>query len=64
MGEDAGRLRLTFRYRARTWTMVVHRDGSLSEAPSSRGRPVATSRLRKPSLRPVEARWLVSCPGR
>jgi uncharacterized protein DUF6522 len=33
MGEDAGRLRLTFRYRARTWTVVVERDGTLSEAP-------------------------------
>ncbi len=33
VGEDAGRLRLTFRYRARTWTMVVQRDGTLSEAP-------------------------------
>ena len=32
MGEDAGRLRLTFRYRARTWTVVVERDGTLSEA--------------------------------
>ena len=32
MGEDAGRLRLTFRYRARAWTMVVQRDGPLSEA--------------------------------
>src|SRR6266576_6678010 len=35
MGEDAGRLRLTFRYRARTWTVVVQRDGTLSEAPWS-----------------------------
>jgi hypothetical protein len=33
MGEDAGRLRLTFRYRARAWTVVVQRDGTLSEAP-------------------------------
>ncbi|HME28053.1 MAG TPA: DUF6522 family protein [Acetobacteraceae bacterium] len=32
MGEDAGRLRLTFRYRAHTWTVVVQRDGTLSEA--------------------------------
>jgi Family of unknown function (DUF6522) len=36
-GEDAGRLRLTFRYRARAWTMVVQRDGVPSEAPWSRG---------------------------
>ena len=33
MSEDAGRLRLTFRYRAHTWTVVVQRDGTLSEAP-------------------------------
>jgi hypothetical protein len=33
MGEDAGRLRLTFRYRARAWTVVVLRDGTLSEEP-------------------------------
>ena len=31
VGEDAGRLRLTVRYRARAWTVVVHRDGTLSE---------------------------------
>jgi hypothetical protein len=39
MGEDAGRLRLTFRYRARTWTVVVQRDGTLilSEALCSQG---------------------------
>ena len=33
MGEDAGRLRLTFRYRTRAWTVVVQRDGTLSKAP-------------------------------
>jgi Family of unknown function (DUF6522) len=33
MGEDAGRLRLTFRYRARAWTLVVERDGTVNEAP-------------------------------
>jgi len=33
IGEDAGRLRLTFRYRARTWTVVVEADGKLNEAP-------------------------------
>ena len=32
-GEDAGRLRLTFRYRARAWTVVVPRYGTLSKAP-------------------------------
>ena len=29
MGEDAGRLRLTVRYRARAWTVVVQRDGAV-----------------------------------
>ena len=33
-GEDAGRLRLTFRYRARSWTVVVEADGTLNEAPA------------------------------
>jgi uncharacterized protein DUF6522 len=28
IGEDAGRLRLTFRYRARAWTVVIQRDGT------------------------------------
>jgi hypothetical protein len=37
MGEDAGRLRLTFRYRARAWTVVVQRDGTLSDASWSQG---------------------------
>lgn len=32
IGEDAGRLRLTFRYRARSWTVVVEADGTLHEA--------------------------------
>jgi hypothetical protein len=36
VGMDAGRLRLTVRYRARSWTVVVQRDGALSEAPGSR----------------------------
>ena len=34
VGEDAGRLRLTVRYRARSWTVVVEADGTLSEAPA------------------------------
>jgi hypothetical protein len=41
MGEDSGRLRLTFRYRARAWTVVVQRDGTLSEASLSQGDRVA-----------------------
>ena len=32
VGEDAGRLRLTVRYRARSWTVVVEADGTLHEA--------------------------------
>ena len=31
IGDDAGRLRLTFRYRARSWTVVVEADGMLNE---------------------------------
>jgi len=34
VGEDAGRPRLTFRYRARSWTVVVEADGTLNEAPA------------------------------
>jgi len=34
VSEDAGRLRLTFRYRARSWTVVVEADGTLNEAPA------------------------------
>jgi hypothetical protein len=33
IGEDAGRLRLTFRYRARAWAVVVEADGTLNELP-------------------------------
>ena len=31
--EDAGRTRLTFRYRARVWRVVMEADGTLIEAP-------------------------------
>ena len=34
VGEDAGRLRLTFRYRACLWTVVVEADGTLNEVPA------------------------------
>jgi Family of unknown function (DUF6522) len=34
VGEDAGRLRPTFRYRARSWTVMVQADGTLNEAPA------------------------------
>jgi hypothetical protein len=30
-GNDAGRLRLTFRYRVRSWTVVVQPGGTLDE---------------------------------
>ena len=32
--EDAGRTRVTFRYRARVWRVVIEDDGSLVEDPS------------------------------
>ena len=32
IGEDAGRLRLAVRYRARSWTVVVEADSTLNEA--------------------------------
>lgn len=42
--EDVGRTRLTFRYRSRTWTVVVDRDGSFSEsmAPAPPASPTET----------------------
>ncbi|WP_372707701.1 DUF6522 family protein [Brevundimonas sp.] len=45
--EDAGRTRLTFRYRSRTWTVVVDTDGSLVEsiAPAPKPLPAKTGRL-------------------
>lgn len=33
IGKDAGRLRLTFRYRTKVWRVVVEADGTLREAP-------------------------------
>lgn len=32
-GDDAGRTRLTFRYRAQVWRVVIEADGSLFEEP-------------------------------
>jgi hypothetical protein len=32
---DAGRTRLTFRYRTRSWTVVVEPDGTLVETPTT-----------------------------
>jgi hypothetical protein len=34
VGEDAGRLRLNFRYRTRAWALIVEPDGTLNEASS------------------------------
>jgi Family of unknown function (DUF6522) len=36
VGEDAGRTRLTFRHRERSWTVVVARDGTLDDAAAPR----------------------------
>lgn len=44
VGEDAGRLRLTFRHRARSWTVVVEPDGTLNEVPG----PQAVTAARVP----------------
>jgi len=45
--EDVGRTRLTFRYRSRTWSVVVDTDGSLVEsiAPTPEALPTDTGRL-------------------
>lgn len=40
---DAGRTRLTFRYRARIWRVVVEADGSLTEDPMQAARPAAAA---------------------
>ena len=40
--EDAGCTRLTFRYRARIWRVVVEADGTLVECPVPTGKPPAT----------------------
>lgn len=41
VGEDAGRTRLTFRYRARIWRVVVEADGRLIEDPVPVAKPRA-----------------------
>ena len=45
--EDVGRTRLTFRYRSRTWRVVVESDGSLVESmePAPNALPASTGRL-------------------
>ena len=47
IGDDAGRLRLTFRYRTKVWRVVVEPDGTLREAPLAGRRmgPAARARL-------------------
>ncbi|MDB5406608.1 MAG: Nfu/NifU-domain containing protein [Rhodospirillales bacterium] len=42
--EDEGHTRLTFRYRARSWTVVVNPDGSLNDARRWRARTILTDR--------------------
>lgn len=46
--EDAGRTRLTFRYRTCAWTVVVEPDGTLVEsaAPAAKTPPANTERPR------------------
>ncbi|MEC5325560.1 DUF6522 family protein [Aurantimonas sp. A3-2-R12] len=39
LDEDAGRMRLTFRYRARVWRVVVEADETLVEDPVPAGKP-------------------------
>ncbi len=47
INEDAGRTRLTFRYRSRAWTVVVDPDGNLvdSIAPAPKALPANADRL-------------------
>ena len=47
INEDVGHTRLTFRYRARAWTVVVDPDGNLIEsiAPAAKALPANTDRL-------------------
>ena len=41
---DAGRTRLTFRYRARSWCVVVYPDGTLVEGPATAPAPPSVAR--------------------
>jgi len=45
--DDLGRARLTFRYRSRSWTVVVEPDGTLVESAASAAKapPAHTDRL-------------------
>lgn len=40
--EDAGRTRLTFRYRTRVWRLVMDADGTLTKAPLPTAKPPRT----------------------
>ena len=44
--KDAGRTRLTFRYRARVWRVVVEANGTLVENPARAGKPTPTAKNR------------------
>ena len=44
IGSDAGRTRLTFRYRARSWCVVVDPDGTLVEGPATAPAPPSVAR--------------------
>ena len=52
VGQDAGRTRVTFRYRARAWTVVIDPDGNLIEnlAPAAKAPPANTDRLNLPDF--------------
>jgi Family of unknown function (DUF6522) len=43
VAEGAGRTRLTFRYRTRSWTVVVEPDGTLVETPAARHQGLSKS---------------------
>ena len=49
VAEDAGRTRLTFRHRTRSWTVVVEPDGTLVETSTDRtkGSPADRSTARR-----------------
>ena len=47
INEDAGRIRLTFRFYTRAWTVVIEPDGNLVEsiAPAAKALPANTDHL-------------------
>src|SRR6266478_5260077 len=44
IGSDAGWTRLTFRYRARSWCVLVYPDGTLVEGPATAPAPPSVAR--------------------